>query len=666
MRPVEQITPDAATPTDGGATTLALGIPGTLAVITGTSGDDVLFGDLSNDTINGLGGNDILFGQAGDDTLNGDAGNDSLFGGVGNDVLKGGSGKDTLSGGAGADTLDGGIGVDTVTYGDSGPVFIDRNMASTSWSGDAQGDSFTSIEAFVLSSSDDSFYGSGGVDTVDGGNGADVLFGRGGKDILSGGNGDDLLSGDAGADTLSGGDGFDVAWYKDATARVSIDLTQVSSSWIGDAKGDVLTSIEGFGLTDFDDIFRGDANANMVAGVAGDDILYGGGGDDFLMGGLGNADIFSGNDVLSGGDGNDDLFGGDGNDVLTGGAGADTLDGGDGDDTVTYSDATSAVTIDLNDSSTTWGGDASGDSFTSIEAFVLSPFNDVFVGTDGAETVEGGGGNDLLVGGGGNDLLIGGAGADTLLGGNGFDFAWYKDAPAGVSIDLTQASSSWTGDARGDVLTSIEGFALTAFADIFRGDDNANEIVGLGGDDILYGGGGDDLLIGGRGNEVDQEVNGALFGGNDFLSGGDGDDVLAGGLGTDTLTGGAGNDTFLFTEDDGADIITDFVAGAGTPDRISLVYVSSVHSLGDLLALATQDGADTVISFGVGNTLTLQNVTRSNLSDDDFIFAPTNVALSGDTVPESSSAVTVNGTVHADAEMQNHMSHLLTTSDLIL
>jgi Ca2+-binding RTX toxin-like protein len=220
------------------------------------------------------------------------------------------------------------------------------------------------------------------------------------------------------------------------------------------------------------------------------------------------------------------------------------------------------------------------------------------------------------------------------------------------------------------VLTSIEGFGLTAFDDIFRGDDNANVIVGLGGDDILYGGGGNDLLVGGRGNEVDQEVNGGLFGGNDFLSGGDGDDELLGGLGADTLTGGAGNDTFVYADGGGADIITDFVAGAGSPDRIDLTGVSSVHSLADILAVATQTGANTVISFGSGNTITLQNVTLSNLSDDDFVFATnqasTNVALSRDTVPESSSAVTVNGTVHADAEMHHHMPHLLTANDFLL
>jgi hypothetical protein len=97
-----------------------------------------------------------------------------------------------------------------------------------------------------------------------------------------------------------------------------------------------------------------------------------------------------------------------------------------------------------------------------------------------------------------------------------------------------------------------------------------------------------------------------------------------------------------------------------------------VHSLADILALTTQNGPNTVISFGGGNTITLQNVTLSNLSDDDFIFATnqasTNIPLSGDTVPESSSAVTVNGTVHADADAEMHiyMSHYqLTANDFL-
>ncbi len=47
-----------------------------------------------------------------------------------------------------------------------------------------------------------------------------------------------------------------------------------------------------------------------------------------------------------------------------------------------------------------------------------------------------------------------------------------------------------------------------------------------------------------------------------------------------------------------------------------------------MLAVATQVGADTVINFGGGDTLTLRNVLRSNLSADDFII--TAVGTAGD------------------------------------
>jgi len=65
-------------------------------------------------------------------------------------------------------------------------------------------------------------------------------------------------------------------------------------------------------------------------------------------------------------------------------------------------------------------------------------------GAAGNDLLFGNAGNDVLVGGGGNDSLWGGAGADRLDGGDGFDYAEYGDATAGVSIDLTADSSTWT------------------------------------------------------------------------------------------------------------------------------------------------------------------------------------------------------------------------------
>lgn len=80
-------------------------------------------------------------------------------------------------------------------------------------------------------------------------------------------------------------------------------------------------------------------------------------------------------------------------------------------------------------------------------------------------------------------------------------------------------------------------------------------ILGLGGDDSIFGGNAKDCLIGGAGDDVIYGNNGAdiiiggpgeddLWGGNgpDDLDGGGDDDLLLGGRGDDDLDGGAGTD----------------------------------------------------------------------------------------------------------------------------
>jgi serralysin len=66
------------------------------------------------------------------------------------------------------------------------------------------------------------------------------------------------------------------------------------------------------------------------------------------------------------------------------------------------------------------------------------------------------------------------------------------------------------------------------------------------------------------GNEVANRLEG--LGGNDVLDGFEGNDTLIGGTGSDDLTGGAGNDTFVFGALELSDVIRDFAAG----DRIDL------------------------------------------------------------------------------------------------
>lgn len=133
-----------------------------------------------------------------------------------------------------------------------------------------------------------------------------------------------------------------------------------------------------------------------------------------------------------------------------------------------------------------------------------------------------------------------------------------------------------------------------------------NVSVGVAsGSEVRVGVAGNDTLDGGEGN--------------DTLYGRAGDDVLLGGTGDDILVGGEGNDIFVFKADFGLDNITDFAAGATSPDIIQ--FADTVFDdFASVLAAAAQVGADTVITHDASNVLTLKNVALTNLHQDDFQF----------------------------------------------
>jgi Ca2+-binding RTX toxin-like protein len=272
-----------------------IGGPTSNAVIglTGTEGNDTIVGLAADEQIQGLGGDDVLVGAAG---------NDTILGGAGNDILYAGSG---------------------LVVGDvpppTGPT--DSNI-------------------LFGGAGDDYLNGDEGIDVLSGDDGNDIIQDDNGDDFLYGGAGNDWLNGGSGADTLDGGAGYDIVSYGYSNS-ISIDLTKASSTWGGDALGDVFTSIEEYQLSGSSDVFIGAGGNDVVLGGSGDDTISGGSGDDNLDGG-------SGDDVLNGGNGNDILHGGvgiahhgrhpsppfGGNDSLDGGNGTDTLDAGDGNDTL--------------------------------------------------------------------------------------------------------------------------------------------------------------------------------------------------------------------------------------------------------------------------------------------------------------------------------------------
>jgi hypothetical protein len=95
-----------------------------------------------------------------------------------------------------------------------------------------------------------------------------------------------------------------------------------------------------------------------------------------------------------------------------------------------------------------------------------------------------------------------------------------------------------------------------------------------------------------------------------------GDRLEGGGSASTTLTGGLGADTFVYRSGDGAVTVTDFSHAQG--DRIDLTGFPALHSLQDVLALATQSGPNTVINLG-GGSITLDQVSKSTLTASDFV-----------------------------------------------
>ncbi|MEJ5989219.1 peroxidase family protein [Ramlibacter sp. PS3R-8] len=532
--------------------------------LTGTEGQDIIFGGGGADSLIGLGGSDLLDGGVGSDTIVAGNGNDTISYVIGDgaDAIDGGNGADTLNilGTAGSDLLSvltsGGVlagvaggtvtGVETVTANLLGAA------DTLSYEGNAEG-----VTVNLGAGTASGFTTIAGVERVVGGSGNDTLAGGVDGDALDGGQGNDALSGGDSADRLTGAAGDDA-------------LT-------GDAGDDTLT---------------GDAGGDAIDGGAGNDALTGGAGADQIRGGAGDDTI-----EYTLGDGADDVDGGADTDRLNirGTALSDTLsvvlaaglitqfDGsrvanvesvvadllGDSD-TLSYAGTTEAITVDL-------AGTASG--FTSIT------------------------GIENAAGGSGNDTLAGAAGVNTLTGRDGSDIYVVDNADVvvelaggGAADEVRTASGSYTlsDNVENLTYTGTADFAGTGNAEnnVITGGTAANVLSGLGGNDTLLGRGGTDALFGGAGNDT---LHGN--GGNDNLDGGSDADSLAGGIGNDTLEGGDGND--VINGGDGADIInhqvghgSDVVTGGLDSDRLNVRGTGADETLAVILTASVLTGVD--------------------------------------------------------------------------
>ena len=93
-----------------------------------------------------------------------------------------------------------------------------------------------------------------------------------------------------GNDTLNGGDGFDIISYLNSDAAVTINLGTGGAAG-GFADGDQFSGVEGVSGSQLNDALWGDAAANTLLGIEGDDRLIGMAGDDVIDGGAGNDEL---------------------------------------------------------------------------------------------------------------------------------------------------------------------------------------------------------------------------------------------------------------------------------------------------------------------------------------------------------------------------------------
>jgi Ca2+-binding RTX toxin-like protein len=529
----------------------------------------------------GTSGNDTLVGNNTDDYLTGGLGNDLIstgqWGGQDTVFFNAGDGKDTIEAGT-DDTIVLGTGfnptqlkVDAIapiksyqhasillTWGTSDAITLPD---ADSWDGltlrFADGTSINGA-AIVARAGTPNLLGTSGNDSMTGIykfdvvmrglDGNDSLTATGSKDTLIGGAGDDTLIGGSTV-SFSKGDGHDTAFLvahsvvllgegltkadmavgpRTLTSGTSYNThSRAVLSWGAadsisieniDNMGDiVLQFADGSTLTGLDIVKR--SENPTVVGTAGDDSLAGGELAFSTLRGLG------GNDLLTARGDRDSLEGGEGSDTLVGGTnGGARLTGGAGNDLILTRQGANVAT----------------------DTMFFNP-------GDGQDTLEA----DM------QDKLVLGAGLSqaTLKVGPRVPQSAASDAPNQVNLSWGADTITLRNiDTLGDLaLQFADGSALTG-KDILVLARQAEELTvvpgitrtGTKANDSLTGGQGNDTLSGLAGNDL---LTGLA--GNDTLDGGDGKDTLIGGQGNDRLIGGKGNDSYKFSRQDGQDVIVD-------------------------------------------------------------------------------------------------------------
>jgi Ca2+-binding RTX toxin-like protein len=410
------------------------------------AGNDTVKGSKYSDVLTGYGGNDKIYGGAGDDLLVGGDGDDLLDGGTGADLLLGGMGNDTYV----IDSLDDSIFENTGEGMDLVNVAIAMAGGSYTLGANLENATLTNKVAFDLVGNElnNVLKGNAAANRIDGGLGADRMEGGAGNDTYVVDNLNDSIYDSAGIDTVE----TSLAYTLGDRLENLVLTGSASVSGTGNSLANILDGSRNSG-------------ANILSGLGGNDTYIVGAGDsviendvkggidlvksyvDFELGLnlenltlLGTARSAIGNaqaNVLTGNDGNNLLDGRGGVDKLLGGKGDDTyiIDltsknsledkiielAGEGRDTLVLrggSDSLKATTLTLQANLENLDASETGTTKLNLTG---NAADNLLIGNAASNVLIGGAGNDQLHGGGGADILIGGRGADIMSGGTGND-----------------------------------------------------------------------------------------------------------------------------------------------------------------------------------------------------------------------------------------------------
>lgn len=309
-------------------------------------------------------------------------------------------------------------------------------------------------DIIISGEGDDTLYGDGGNDRLEGGAGNDAVLGGAGDDIITDSFGDNRLEGNAGNDVIVAGS---------MLVGGNLILGGDGQDFIITTE-DVSTTFGGQG----DDFILG-AKTNLPAtGNEGDDWIEkgtqdGAPGDNASP--LLNDDVI-GNDIFIGGGGFDEMIGEGGDDIFVGSDAQDNMDGMSGFDWVTHKNDRVGVTVDLTMAALAQPhGNAPNQNNGPFNPVGASPASIL----DRFAEVEGLSGSQF------GDVLKGdNVDADTIINHGG------TTGSALTNVALIRGLEQFLADA---------GLPTTGFA-------TGNIILGGNGSDLIEGRGGDDLIDG--------------------------------------------------------------------------------------------------------------------------------------------------------------------------